>query len=90
MKQIPLTKDKFAVVDDEWYTFLMQWKWYALQDDRTCYAVRYAPKGDGKNRAFLMHRIITNAPANSSVNSHTLIFRSELALAERNGKEVLR
>ncbi len=28
MKQIPLTKGKFAIVDDEDYDFLMQWKWH--------------------------------------------------------------
>lgn len=27
MKQIPLTQGKFAIVDDEDYDFLMQWKW---------------------------------------------------------------
>ena len=28
MMELKLTKGKFAIVDDEDYDFLMQWKWY--------------------------------------------------------------
>ena len=28
MKQIPLTQGKFAIVDDEDFAYLMQWKWF--------------------------------------------------------------
>jgi hypothetical protein len=42
MKQIPLTQGKFALVDDEDYDYLMQWKWYykISKDKRTGYAKR--------------------------------------------------
>lgn len=54
MKQIPLTQGKFALVDDEDFDFLMQWKWsyHSLG-----YAVRY-----DKRRAILLHRTVNNTP----------------------------
>jgi hypothetical protein len=53
MKQIPLTQGKFALVDDEDYDWLMQWKWY--------YALGYARRNEqvnGGRRVILMHREI--------------------------------
>lgn len=52
MKQIPLTQGKFAIVDDEDYEWLMQWKWYAAKGTYTYYAARGFPK------RILMHRQI--------------------------------
>jgi hypothetical protein len=40
MKQIPLTQGKFALVDDQDYEFLMQWKWCANKNHKTFYGVR--------------------------------------------------
>lgn len=40
MKQIPLSQGKFALVDDEDYEFLMQWKWCAHKEYNTYYAIR--------------------------------------------------
>jgi len=40
MKQIPLTQGKFALVDDEYYKWLNQWKWWAVKGTNTWYAVR--------------------------------------------------
>lgn len=53
MKQIPLTQGKFALVDDEDYEWLNQWKWY--------YSNGYAVRGDysgGKRKTVWMHRVI--------------------------------
>ncbi len=41
MKQIPLTRGKFATVDDEDYDWLMQWKWFAQPNKKTWYAGRW-------------------------------------------------
>jgi uncharacterized protein (DUF2249 family) len=58
MKEINLTKGKVALVDDEDYEYLLQWKWYAVE--RGCgiwYAARHTSKG-GKSRIIFMHRVI--------------------------------
>lgn len=57
MKQIPLTQGKFAIVDDEYYEYLMQWKWYARKDENTYYAVRWIMQ-NGKGIIQRMHRLI--------------------------------
>lgn len=63
MKEIPLTKGYVALVDDEDYEFLMQWKWCAKVDRfyRT-YAARSSSRLDGKRKLLLMHRIVMSAP----------------------------
>lgn len=61
MKTIPLSKGYEAIVDDEDYEWLNQWKWYALVTGNTVYAVR-SYKEDGKKITILMHRLITDAP----------------------------
>ncbi len=59
MKQIPLTQGKVALVDDDIYEYLMQWKWYAHFAKGKWYARR---KG-GKwlfQKTIRMHRVIMN------------------------------
>ncbi len=59
MKKIPLTKGKFAAVDDDDFDFLSQWKWCI---DSGGYAVRSTHIGyfDGKKKTkrVWMHRVI--------------------------------
>lgn len=63
-EQIPLTKGKFAIVDNEDYAYLSQWKW--------CYvAGGYAMRAEGprRNKQYVyMHRTITAAPAGVEVD----------------------
>jgi hypothetical protein len=61
MKLIPLTRGKFAKVDDEDYDFLMQWKWYARLSDGNWYATRTL-------KGIKMHRVIMNCPEDKLVD----------------------
>ncbi|TXG80315.1 MAG: Fis family transcriptional regulator [Spirochaetes bacterium] len=57
MKTIQLTKGKVALVDDEDYDYLNQWKWYC----RTSKNRNYAARGEwnGKSMTIIhMHRVI--------------------------------
>lgn len=68
MKRIPLTRDKFAIVDDEDYEYLMQWKWQARKGRGTYYAVRTEHLPNGGRQRFRMHRVILDAPQNKQVD----------------------
>jgi hypothetical protein len=62
-KQIPLRSKSgeiraYALVDDDDYDYLMQWKWHLSSSG---YA-RRSEKIDGKMHRFMMHRVINNTP----------------------------
>jgi len=67
-KQIQLTQGKYAIVDNEDYEYLSQWKWCYHQG----YAVRTINNGRkaGKQitQSIRMHRVITNAPCEMLVD----------------------
>lgn len=50
MKEIKLTQGKVALVDDDDFEYLNQWKWYAHKKPNTFYAIR--------NPHVKMHRLI--------------------------------
>ncbi len=56
MKEIPLTQGQVALVDDDVYNYLMQWKWFAQKGGHTYYAERQQAIAKGKQRPVLMHR----------------------------------
>ncbi len=61
MKQIPLTQGKFALVDDEDFERVNQYKWYANKS----HCVWYARRGKwikGELKIFHMHRFLTDFP----------------------------
>ena len=63
-KLIPLTQGKFAIVDDEDFEWLMQWKWQALpKPNGRFYAIRtvYNP-ATKKYTSVSMHRLVNNTP----------------------------
>lgn len=63
MATIPLSKGKVALVDDEDYEWLMQWKWCLVGT----YAGRFV--GPGKNRKYIsMARLIMNTPDHLDVD----------------------
>ena len=59
MKEIKLTQGKVALVDDEDFDFLNQWKWCAHKDGNNFYAVRVDYSNGRANKKFLsMHRVL--------------------------------
>lgn len=59
MKLLPLTKGKFAIVDDEDFEFVSQWKWQLGYRD--C-AQRSVFKENGQRHTIYLHREVTKAP----------------------------
>jgi len=61
MRVIPLTQGKYALVDDEDYNWLSQWKWTASFNGCSWRAVRTECSA-GRCKQILMHRQILNMP----------------------------
>ena len=63
MKKLKLTKGRFAIVDDDDFDFLSQWKW-SFND--LGYAVRFKyigrVQGKPKYSPIYLHRVINNTP----------------------------
>lgn len=72
MKQIQLTQNKLALVDNENFEYLNQWKWYYMTYRNRGYAVRAIYLGGGakncKLKRIWMHRLVMNAPDNVRVD----------------------
>jgi len=60
MKEIQLTHGKVALVDDDVYEYLNQFKWYANNFNGKFYAVRSFMIAKGNQSIVLMHREIMN------------------------------
>jgi hypothetical protein len=63
VKHIPLTQGQFAIVDDEDFEALTQYKWHAMKDCKTYYAAR-----SERGARIRMHRQIMNAPVGLEVD----------------------
>lgn len=60
MKEIKLTQGKVALVDDEDFEYLNQWKWHACRDKVTWYAGHAFKQPSGRFKTKTMHRFILN------------------------------
>jgi hypothetical protein len=58
MKEIQLTQGKVAIVDDEMFEFLNQWKWFASNKNGKFYVVRNITVSKNKQNSIFMHRFI--------------------------------
>ena len=58
MKEIELTKNAMALVDDEDFEFLSKFQWVCNIQGRSCYALRIANYSDDKRHTLAMHRLI--------------------------------
>ena len=62
VKEIPLTKEHVALVDDDDYVFLIQWDWYAkISSGNKLYAAR-SVNNKLKKGVITMHSVILPAP----------------------------
>lgn len=74
MKLIPLSirgkyAGKFAMVDDEDFEYLNQWRWYLFNCKTVFYAARStSAKKEGKKVPIIMHRLIMNCPPDMIVD----------------------
>ena len=68
MKEIKLTQGKFALVDDEDYDFLMQWKWHARKLGKRYYAGRQEKSINRRRKLVHMHRLIMHTPEGMEVD----------------------
>jgi hypothetical protein len=59
MKQITLSQGKIAIVDDEDFERVNQFKWFAKKDENTWYA-RRTVRIDGKRKNIHLHTFIMN------------------------------
>jgi len=60
MQEIELTQNKYAIIDDEDFERVNQFKWYANYSNGYWRAVRHIKKDTGKRASQLMHRFIMN------------------------------
>lgn len=74
MKQIPLTQGKFALVDDEDFDRVNQFKWTASLESRgkKWYAIRQITQG-GRPYKIRMHRFILGLPIGLLDPSHRVV-----------------
>lgn len=69
-KEIELTQDKVALVDDEDFEWLSQWKWHAYWDGHNWYAKRAERmiSNGRRQRTVNMHRTIMNVSQSDKVD----------------------
>jgi hypothetical protein len=66
LRTIELTQGKVALVDDEDYDWLSQWKWYAHRNPKT--RIYWYARRDEKRRTIFMHREILRTSRGSQVD----------------------
>lgn len=96
MKQIPLTKGQFAMVDDEMYDYLIHWKWAASfsKESDTYYAVRFQWYID-KYYCIYMHRFILGVTNKKLFVDHinhdglcNLVINLRIATSKQSSKNI--
>lgn len=68
MKEIPLTQGKVALVDDEDFELVNQFKYFTFDSRGKNYAKTRYKEPNGPWRSFLMHRLILNPPSGAQVD----------------------
>lgn len=68
MKEIKLTQNRVAIVDDDDFERLNQYKWHAYMNRNTFYAIRQISKINGEKATISMHREIMNTPKDIQID----------------------
>ncbi len=68
MKRIKLTRGFEAMVDDEDFEYLNQWKWHIAKNNKYAARREYFKGGKGKSKIVYMHRQIMNPDVNKEVD----------------------
>lgn len=97
MKKIRLTKGLEAIVDDDMFEELNQWKWYARKGRHTWYASRKVmeklPNGKWKHKKLVhMHREVNKTPKSlitDHINGNGLDNRRENLRSATNSQNML-
>ena len=58
MKEISLTQGYIALIDDEDYEIVAQYKWYPRKHGKTCYAITNIKNDFGKYKTVNLHHLI--------------------------------
>ena len=69
MKRIPLSQELFALVDDNDYTRVSKYRWWAVKQGKTYYAHRHITKAAYRYTRQTMHRFIMR-PGSKEVVDH--------------------
>lgn len=80
MKEIKLTKNQIALIDNEDYELISRYTWYAEKDNNTYYARTDLYKFLGRHKKVSMHRFLMNAKEGQfidHINSNGLDNRRE-------------
>jgi hypothetical protein len=67
MKEIRLSQGKIALVDDEDFDYINQWKWYARKGRKTFYAAR-KEKGTNARTTIHMHQVVSKVSNNVQID----------------------
>ena len=68
MKEIPLTKGKVALVDDDDYEMLVEFKWHSHLCRNVWYATHTTRRINGKQTTVKMHHLIMNVPKGMQID----------------------
>lgn len=67
-KEIALTQNKVAIIDDEDYKFVRMFRWCAVQKGQVWYAATHLKVSDKTHKIIYMHRLVMNAVKGQKVD----------------------
>lgn len=68
MKEIALTQGYIAIVDDQDFEIVSQYKWRVKKATNLNYAQAHSQCGDGKSKSIFMHRFVLNPAPGQEVD----------------------